>query len=711
QERRPDEPGSRKRWTTIIIAGIFVLAVLVVVAAIIIGTLFALGFVTVSSDQPTTEPLVGAANVSRTCQTQQCTDVSRLLQQTLTGIYDPCNNFHTFVCSGWKAAPSSKVTSVFGQRERNLTMSVIQALKDTEVPGQSQSPVQKAAALFHSCVSLLSAEDRDVEARASILDFLRSRKAPFVSESDVDPAAVMLDFTMNYGLPVLFEMKVDEAHVISGGRYVKLFMRSSFSRRHEASTAQVMEQLNWLGLEDEQEKGKMATIIATVDSFLIKLYKKIVEDRPSPDKDMPIFLLSRLEKVVKNAPGDLWNSYMRSLTEGALPGQYYVAFPGNYVNRFLRTIFDKIERDHLRLWMSWDVSIRLRQMAVRGTPGSFKINSEQEQLEQRCLKHTSEVLQYAAYAAYLHTVVTNETVSNARTMVAKIADSIGSRIEESTWLEESTKKIALRKFTKMEKIVGYPDPAESAQSLQEYYANLKDFGSSFIENWLLASQVSTRKVLDRLAEVPPDIKMNTDLSLVNALYQPALNVMLLPTALLIPPFFGTIPAVDFGSVGHLAAHEMMHAFDVNSRKRDDNLVSRDWWTPSSLEEYNKRVLCLRNSAKGDGADPDLSDPDDNKDSEMMSDVLGLSGLLDAYAEETSRPESLLQLDGLEGYTSDQLFFISFCYKWCSNKRPGRRYPDFSVRCNMPLKNTPEFASAFSCGEDSPMNPKEKCSFW
>uniref|UniRef100_A0A131Y3J4 Putative peptidase family m13 includes neprilysin n=1 Tax=Ixodes ricinus TaxID=34613 RepID=A0A131Y3J4_IXORI len=624
-------------------------------------------------------------------------------------MYDPCDNFYKYVCSGWKAAPSSKVTSVFGQHQTNLTASVVQALKDTKVPAENQSPLQKAAGLFQSCLSILDADDSDTDARKSILEFLRARKAPFVIYSDVDPAALMLDFTLNYGLSVLFDLTVDEAHTISGSRYLKLHMRSSLCQRQKASTEQVMEHLTWLGIENEQEKHNMTTIITTVNEFLIKLCQKVVEDKGQPE--MPIFLLRTFEKVVMHASGDLWNSYMRGLTEGALPGGHYVAFPGNYVNRFLRTVFDKLERDHLRLWMSWDVSIQLRQMVVHSAPGSFKINGLQKQWEQRCLKHTFEVLQYAAYSVYLHTAVTNKTVSDARVMVEKITHSIGRRIEESSWLEDTTKKVALRKFTKMERIVGYPEPAESAQSLQEYYANLKDVGPSFIENWLQASHVSARKVLDRLAENPPVIKVNTDMSLVNALYQPMLNTMLVPAALLTPPFFGTIPAIDFGSVGHLAAHEMMHAFDVNSRKRDDNLISRDWWTARSAEEYNKRVLCLRNSAKGGGAAHDLSEPDDDKDSEMMSDVLGLPGLLDAYAAETSLPESLLHLGGLERYTSDQLFFVAFCYKWCSNKRPGRRYPDFSVRCNMPLKNTPEFASAFSCSEDSPMNPREKCSFW
>lgn len=708
EERRPERPASKKRWTTAIITGSVILAV-VVLASAVIGALFSLGFVTVPSDEPKSEHLADDGNTSKTCQTQQCTNVSSALQQTLTGMYDPCDNFYKYVCSGWKAAPSSKVTSVFGQHQTNLTASVVQALKDTKVPGENQSPYQKAAGLFQSCLSILNADNSDTDARKSILEFLRARKAPFVIYSDVDPAALMLDFTLNYGLSVLFDLNVDEAHTISGSRYLKLHMRSSLCRRQKASTEQVMEHLSWLGIENEQEKHNMTTIITTVNEFLIKLCQKVVEDKGQPE--MPIFLLRTFEKVVMHASGDLWNSYMRGLTEGALPGEHYVAFPGNYVNRFLRTVFDKLERDHLRLWMSWDVSIQLRQMVVHSAPGSFKINSLQGQWEQRCLKHTFEVLQYAAYSVYLHTAVTNKTVSNARAMVEKITDSIGRRIEESSWLEDTTKKVALKKFTKMERIVGYPEPAESAQTLQEYYANLKDVGPSFIENWLQASHVSARKVLDRLAENPPVIKVNTDMSLVNALYQPMLNTMLVPAALLTPPFFGTIPAIDFGSVGHLAAHEMMHAFDVNSRKRDDNLISRDWWSPRSVEEYNKRVLCLRNSAKGGGAAPDLSEPDDDKDSEMMSDVLGLPGLLDAYAAETSLPESLLHLGGLERYTSDQLFFVSFCYKWCSNKRPGRRYPDFSVRCNMPLKNTPEFASAFSCSEDSPMNPREKCSFW
>ncbi|KAH8020999.1 hypothetical protein HPB51_011555 [Rhipicephalus microplus] len=182
--------------------------------------------------------------------------------------------------------------------------------------------------------------------------------------------------------------------------------------------------------------------------------------------------------------------------------------------------------------------------------------------------------------------------------------------------------------------------------------------------------------------------------------------MVVGMGLLLPPFFGTVPAIDYASAGHLAAHEMMHAFDIANRRLDDNYVERDWWTPVSKIEYEKRVLCIRNSLE-----EELGEVDDVTDSEMMADFIGLSGLYDAYLKAKQVPDVSLELRGIPGVTSDQLFFIAFCYKWCSNLRASQRYPDFNARCNMPLMNMQQFSEAFNCSATARMNPPDKCAFW
>lgn len=680
---------------------------LLALLAAVTGAVFGLG----ADDARSTEALSGRSAPPPPCDSDQCNYVSGLFHDALSPKYDACQNFHQHVCSRWKLSPTSKLTSVVNQQKKMIMNSVIGALRNTSVPANEQTAVEKAAGLFQSCAALLEEADGSLisqQPAVDIVDFLRYRRAPFEPQSDVDPARLMLDFSLNYGLPTLFNAWVGALPDNMERLYLVLSMRYAFVNRTPAGEKTVRAHLQWLGL-DERRIEELAGIIKTVDEFLIRLGESAVNDDAVDANNRTVYLLRTLQKSISMTKGELWNSYMRDVTEGILPADHYVVFQTRYLVTFLAQVFQKIEANHLRIWISFDVSRQLRQMVHVSNTGSFHVNSAAYQWDLRCLKLTTQVMHTAAYSAYYRNVVSEEVVSKADEMVSGIANSLEKKIEQSSWVEDGTKQIAMRKLGGMKKIVGYPEGAKDADSLDSSYASFGDSGSSFVSNWLNASRSKMRMALERLMEQPVTLLVNEDMSLVNAVYKPPLNTMVMGLGLLLPPFFGTIPAVDYASAGHLAAHEMMHAFDVANSRRDDNNVERDWWTDASKREYEERVKCIRNSylpLEGDSAGPD-----DVTDSEIMADFIGLSGLYEAYLtakEQAGSPQGLQELPGL---SSDQLFFVAFCFKWCSNARPTERYPEYEVRCNMPLMNMPEFSTAFNCSAESPMNPTKKCVFW
>ncbi|XP_075739737.1 membrane metallo-endopeptidase-like 1 [Rhipicephalus microplus] len=72
-----------------------------------------------------------------------------------------------------------------------------------------------------------------------------------------------------------------------------------------------------------------------------------------------------------------------------------------------------------------------------------------------------------------------------------------------------------------------------------------------------------------------------------------------------------------------------------------------------------------------------------------------------------------RLQGLGNVTANQLFFVYYALSMCG--RPDLKKAGMTTalqdRVNVPLMNLPEFASAFNCPADSPMNPRNRCSFW
>ncbi|KAL3212267.1 hypothetical protein MRX96_036029 [Rhipicephalus microplus] len=61
---------------------------------------------------------------------------------------------------------------------------------------------------------------------------------------------------------------------------------------------------------------------------------------------------------------------------------------------------------------------------------------------------------------------------------------------------------------------------------------------------------------------------------------------------------------------------------------------------------------------------------------------------------------------LEPYSDDQIFFIAYCYALCAH-----RPQTMADECNVPVKNSPQFAAAYHCPVGSPMNPPNKCTFF
>ncbi|KAH9381762.1 hypothetical protein HPB48_010581 [Haemaphysalis longicornis] len=63
----------------------------------------------------------------------------------------------------------------------------------------------------------------------------------------------------------------------------------------------------------------------------------------------------------------------------------------------------------------------------------------------------------------------------------------------------------------------------------------------------------------------------------------------------------------------------------------------------------------------------------------------------------------MRLSGLEDFSDEQIFFMTYCLMMCKVGGDGRE-------CNWPVRHVPQFATAFYCRSGSAMNPYKKCRF-
>nr|AAL28251.1 GH14576p [Drosophila melanogaster] len=180
-------------------------------------------------------------------------------------------------------------------------------------------------------------------------------------------------------------------------------------------------------------------------------------------------------------------------------------------------------------------------------------------------------------------------------------------------------------------------------------------------------------------------------------------------------------ALNYGSIGTILGHELTHGFDDSGRRFDraGNMV--EWWSNRTIDEYVNRTECFVEQYSR----YHLADIDEYIDGELTlgENIADNGGMREAfyayrlYVKEVGRERS--KLPGLEHYSHEQLFFISFGNLWCETYTPAAsRYALTDSHCpgqmrlRGVLSNSEEFARTFKCARGTPMNPDQpKCRIW
>ncbi|KAF9163108.1 hypothetical protein DFQ26_002925 [Actinomortierella ambigua] len=303
------------------------------------------------------------------------------------------------------------------------------------------------------------------------------------------------------------------------------------------------------------------------------------------------------------------------------------------------------------------------------------------------------------------------------------------------WLDPPTREQAVLKLNAMMQKVGYstvsPNIA-SPQSLAEYYNGLEMTAEDYFGNHVRSRVWNTRRDNTR-AGLPVDrMEWHMSPQTVNAYYNRGANEIVFPAGILQPPFFsGSNPEyLNFGGIGAVAGHELTHGFDNNGRLYDANGAYANWWTAETMEKFEQRAQCFVKQYANFTV-PNLDGGVEHVNGELtlpenLADNGGLKKAYEAWQRRWANSASSQQgadpnqlLAGLEAYTREQLFFISFGRLWCSKALPQFELKKVRTDPHSPnrwrvvgvVQNSRMFAEAFHCTEGTPMNPKDKCEIW
>ncbi|RMA79478.1 M13 family metallopeptidase [Umboniibacter marinipuniceus] len=298
------------------------------------------------------------------------------------------------------------------------------------------------------------------------------------------------------------------------------------------------------------------------------------------------------------------------------------------------------------------------------------------------------------------------------TLVANLISAYEASINELDWMSAETKVQALDKLHKFTPKIGYPENWRD-------YSALDITGDNHFANIRNVREVNWAENIARQGGPVDRSEWGMTPQTVNAYYNPPLNEIVFPAAILQPPFFNleADDAVNYGAIGAVIGHEIGHGFDDSGSTFDGDGVLRNWWTEADLSEFQSRTSELVAQYNGYYPFEDLHVNGEFTLGENIGDLGGLSIGLRAYEMSLNGNESPV----IDGFTGVQRVFLGYAQVWRNKYRDEALrnlietdpHSPSMYRVNGIVRNVPAFYDAFSVqpGDELYLAPEDRVKIW
>lgn len=426
-----------------------------------------------------------------------------------------------------------------------------------------------------------------------------------------------------------------------------------------------------------------------------------------------------------DAPGFDWNGWITAV--GASPGRVaeVIVRQPDYLTAFAQ-LWASADFADWQDWARWRlIHARAAVLPAAVVAEDFdfygRTLSGTEQIRERWKRGVSLVESLMGDAVgriYVEQHFPPDAKARMDVLVANLREAYRVSIDDLEWMTPATRRRALEKLDRFTAKIGYP-------------ANWRDYSALVIDrddlygNVIRGTQVESDREVGKLGGPVDRDEWFMTPQTVNAYYNPGMNEIVFPAAILQPPFFDAQAddAANYGGIGAVIGHEIGHGFDDQGSKYDGDGHLVDWWTDADRSEFTVRTTAL--IAQYDTFVPrDLAQRPDPPHvqgaftvGENIGDLGGLSIALLAYRLSLGgRPAPVI--DGLSG---EQRVLFGWAQVWRTKSRPAeavRRLatdphspPEF--RCNGVVRNVDVFYEAFGVTEGDALflDPQQRVRIW
>ncbi len=470
-------------------------------------------------------------------------------------------------------------------------------------------------------------------------------------------------------------------------------------RDYVAHVGRMLTLAGWVGAEAEAEQ-----VMALETRIAAGHWDKVTNRNPV--KTYTLLDRAGLEELT---PGVDWSGYLEGFgaPSGALD-EVVVRQPDH-----LRSIASALDEEPIEAWRAWLTWHLLHDYAPYLSAPFVEENfdfygrrlSGVPELRARW-KRGVGLLEAALGEAVGQLYVERHFPPRAKQRMAELVDNLVEAFrrsfEQVPWMGAATRAEALAKLEAFTPKIGYPDRWRDYSSLEVDPADL-------VGNVRRATAFEVDRAFGKLGGPVDRGEWFMTPQTVNAYYNPGMNEIVFPAAILQPPFFDldADDAVNYGGIGSVIGHEIGHGFDDQGSQFDGRGELRMWWTA----EDRSRFEALARALVAQFSDLETRDAPGHKVNgeltvgENIGDLGGLTIGYSAYRISLGGEQAPV----LDGLTGDQRFFYGWATNWRGRSREEEAvrllaidpHSPVDVRANA-VRNLSEFHDAFGTAEGDGM---------
>jgi len=469
---------------------------------------------------------------------------------------------------------------------------------------------------------------------------------------------------------------------------------------------------------DPADHADTAARIVALETRLAAAHWDVVKRR---DAELS-YNLRRFADLPAEAPGFDWAGWVTAL--GTTPDRVaeLIVRQPDYLTAFAAAWAGEALDD----WKAW---LRWRVIHARAFLLTDELVAEDFEFYGRTLSGTQEIRErwkrgvsvvenlmgFALGKLYVERHFPPEAKSRMDELVANLREAYRVSISQLDWMTPQTREKALAKLDKFTPKIGYPAKWRD-------YSALEIRRDDLYGNYRRGYAVEFDRDIAKLGGPVDRDEWFMTPQTVNAYYNPGMNEIVFPAAILQPPFFDAEAddAANYGGIGAVIGHEIGHGFDDQGSKYDGDGNLVDWWTDEDRAEFAKRTKAL--IEQYDAYTPRGLDEQHKVNGaftvgENIGDLGGLSIALLAYRLSLKGGQAPV----IDGLTGEQRVFFGWAQVWRTKSREAEAIRRLAIdphsppefRCNGVVRNIDAFYEAFGVTEDDALYlpPEQRVHIW